>query len=221
MGRHHHSQLSAICDGVANMGHFVVGLTGGIGSGKSAVSDRFGSRGIVIADADVAARQVAEPGSPALQKISAHFGEGILLSDGSLDRAQLRGIVFADAVERRWLESVTVPAIMVCLEHILANSTSPYSILMLSSGRGQHPLIDRHLVVDVAETTQLQRVAARDKNSAAQIQAIMATQPSRAERLAYAHDVITNEGDLRTLDDNVAVLHLKYLKLSGVADGRT
>lgn len=203
------------------MGHFVVGLTGGIGSGKSAVSNRFGDRGIVIADADVAARQVVEPGTPALAKISAHFGQGILLSDGSLDRPKLRGIIFADQAERRWLESVTVPAIMARLETLLANSTSAYSILMLSSGRGQHPLIDRHLVVDVAETTQLQRVAARDSNSAAQIQAIMATQPTRAERLAYAHDVITNEGDLRTLDDAVANLHLKYLELSGVADGRT
>ncbi len=197
------------------MGHFVVGLTGGIGSGKSAVSDQFQSLGITIADADVAARKVVEPGTEALQRIKTHFGADILLADGTLDRAQLRGIVFADAKQRRWLEQVTVPAIMQLLDSTLKNSTSAYSILMLSSGRGQHPLIDRHLVVDVSPEVQLARVMARDQNPLDQVKAIMATQPSRQERLDYADDIIVNEGSLEHLKIAVSELHLKYLALSG------
>ena len=197
------------------MGHFVVGLTGGIGSGKSAVSDQFQFLGITIADADVAARKVVEPGTEALQRITTHFGADILLADGTLDRAQLRGIVFADAKQRRWLEQVTVPAIMQLLDSTLKNSTSAYSILMLSSGRGQHPLIDRHLVVDVSPEVQLARVMARDQNPIDQVKAIMATQPSRQERLDYADDIIVNEGSLEHLKSAVSELHLKYLALSG------
>jgi dephospho-CoA kinase len=197
------------------MGHFVVGLTGGIGSGKSAVSDQFQFLGITIADADVAARQVVEPGTEALQRITTHFGADILLADGTLDRAQLRGIVFADAKQRRWLEQVTVPAIMQLLDSTLKNSTSAYSILMLSSGRGQHPLIDRHLVVDVSPEVQLARVMARDQNPIDQVKAIMATQPSRQERLDYADDIIVNEGSLEHLKSAVSALHLKYFALSG------
>ncbi len=197
------------------MGHFVVGLTGGIGSGKSAVSDQFQFLGITIADADVAARKVVEPGTEALQRITTHFGADILLADGTLDRAQLRGIVFADAKQRRWLEQVTVPAIMQLLDSTLKNSTSAYSILMLSSGRGQHPLIDRHLVVDVSPEVQLARVMARDQNPLDQVKAIMATQPSRQERLDYADDIIVNEGSLEHLKSAVSELHLKYLALSG------
>jgi len=201
------------------MGHFVLGLTGGIGSGKTAVSDHFQSLGITIADADIAARQVVEPGTEPLRRIAEHFGSKILLANGSLDRARLRGIIFAEAEQRRWLESVTVPAIMQLLEATLRHSTSPYSILMLSSGRGQHPLIDRHLVVDVTQQTQLARVMARDQNDLAQVQAIMATQPSRETRLDYADDVIKNEGSLADLYDAVAALHIKYLELSGESYG--
>ena len=201
------------------MGHFVLGLTGGIGSGKSAVADHVQSLGITSADADIAARQVVEPGTEPLRQIAEHFGDEILLADGSLDRARLRGIIFAEAEQRRWLESVTVPAIMQLLEATLQNSTSPYSILMLSSGRGQHPLIDRHLVVDVTQQTQLARVMARDQTDLAQVQAIIATQPSRETRLDYADDVITNEGSLADLNNAVTALHIKYLELSGESYG--
>jgi len=191
----------------------VVGLTGGIGSGKTAVSDRFSELGITIADADVAARIVVEPGTDGLQKIAEHFGKGILKSDGNLDRAALREIVFSCSDERRFLESITVPAILKHLRHILDNSTSTYAILMLSSGSGQSPWIDRHLVVDVSQEIQISRVMSRDDNERAQVLAIMKTQPTRERRLGYADDIITNNGSISELDAEVTRLHNQYLEL--------
>jgi dephospho-CoA kinase len=201
------------------MKRFVVGLTGGIGSGKTAVSDRFNALGITIADADIAARQVVEPGTVALDSIATHFGQNILQADGYLDRARLRAIVFEDPDQRRWLESVTVPAIMTRLKAILEQSRSAYAILMLSSGNGQHPLISRQLVVDVSTETQRRRVMARDKNTPAQVDAIMASQPNRQMRLAYADDIIINEGSIEALDSQVTALHHQYLQLSGAIHG--
>ena len=193
---------------------FVVGVTGGIGSGKTAVTDRFAARGITIADADVASRVVVEPGTAALAQIAEHFGEGVLQADGTLDRAALRKIVFEDAGERTWLESVTVPAIMNELRRILRESTAPYSMLMLSSGSGRSPLIHRSLVVDVPEDVQIARVTARDNNTPEQVQAIMAAQPSREQRLEYADDVIVNDASLDELDERVEELHQQYLELA-------
>ena len=194
---------------------FVVGLTGGIGSGKTAVSDRFGALGITVADADVAARLVVEPGTPALAEITEHFGEPIL-SNGKLDRAALRSIVFSNNKERKWLESVTVPAILAHLRQTLDNASSPYAILMLSSGKGQSPWIDRNLVVDVSREIQIERVMNRDSNSREQIESIMKTQPNREERLAYAHDVIANNENVEALDSPIASLHEKYLQLGRI-----
>ncbi len=191
----------------------VVGLTGGIGSGKTAVSDRFGERGITIADADVAARVVVEPGTQALEKISQHFGSDVL-ENGELNRAALREIVFSNATERRWLESVTVPAILQELRRILDYALSPYAILMLSSGSGRSPWIDRRLVIDVSPEVQIERVATRDSNTPEQIRAIMKTQPSREERLKYADDVIVNDGDFSQLDREITQLHQQYLNLA-------
>ncbi|MDZ7686895.1 MAG: dephospho-CoA kinase [Gammaproteobacteria bacterium] len=193
---------------------FVVGITGGIGSGKTAVTDRFAFRGITIADADIASRTVVEPGTPALAQIAEHFGEGVLQEDGSLDRAALRTIVFEHAAERSWLESVTVPAIMTELRRILNESTSPYAMLMLSSGSGRSPLIHRSLVIDVPEDVQVERVTARDANTPDQVRAIMAAQPSREERLRYADDVIVNDKSLDELDQRVEELHRHYLELA-------
>ena len=193
---------------------YVVGLTGGIGSGKSAVSDCFKRRGVTIADADVAARTVVEPGTPALASITEHFGTGVLRPDGALDRAALRNIVFRSVDDRRWLESVTVPAIMSELKDILAKSTAAYSMLILSSGSGRSNLIDRSLVVDVPEEVQIARVTSRDNNSVAQVRAIMNSQPTREQRLAYADDVITNTGNLTELEALVDELHAKYLALA-------
>tara|TARA_R110002110_G_scaffold288077_2_gene502539 strand:- start:143 stop:745 length:603 start_codon:yes stop_codon:yes gene_type:complete len=193
---------------------FVVGLTGGIGSGKTAVSDRFAALGITIADADVAARTVVEPGTQALESITEHFGSDLIDDAGYLDRAALRQIVFQDAGERKWLESVTVPAILDELRTILDNATSEYAILMLSSGSGQSPWIHRNLVVDVPSEVQMERVMSRDNNSEAAVKAIMATQPTRQQRLDYADDVIENNGSLAELDKAVQSLHQQYTALA-------
>ncbi|XOV87308.1 MAG: dephospho-CoA kinase [Pseudomonadota bacterium] len=193
---------------------FVVGITGGIGSGKTAVTDLFAARGITIADADVASRTVVEPGRPALQAVVEHFGKGVLNADGTLDRRALRNIVFSNEAERKVLESITVPAIMTELRAILAASESAYALLMLSSGGGKSPLVARNLVVDVSVETQISRVMARDQSTREQVLAIMAAQPSRETRLAYADDIITNEGSMETLDAAVEQLHQKYLVLA-------
>ena len=193
---------------------FVVGLTGGIGSGKTAVSDMFAARGVTIADADVASRTVVMPGTPALAEIVDHFGGRVLNEDGTLNRGELRHIVFADAAERRWLESVTVPAIMAELREILRTSRAAYSMLMLSSGSGRSPLVHRSLVVDVPPEVQIARVTARDNNTPEQVRAIMDAQPPREARLAYADDVIVNDSSLDALEEAVESLHQKYLKLA-------
>jgi len=196
------------------MSHFVIGITGGIGSGKTAVTDRFQSRGITVADADVASREVVQPGMPALAAIADHFGPEVVSEDGTMVRAAVRKIVFADPDERKWLESVTVPAIMDKLRDILAKSGSPYSLLMLSSGTGQSPLIHRSLVVDVPPDVQVARVMSRDNNDEEQVRAIMAAQPSREIRLEYADDVIVNDGSLEQLDEAVQALHEQYLTMA-------
>jgi dephospho-CoA kinase len=193
---------------------FVVGLTGGIGSGKTAVTDRFAQFGITIADADLASRKVVEPGTPALAAIHGHFGDSILNPDGTLNRPSLRTVVFADTTERTWLEGVTVPAIMNLLRKILSESQSAYAILMLSSGGGRSPLVQRNLVVDVSSTVQIERVTRRDNNTPEQVRAIMAAQPSRQSRLQYADDVIVNDGDISDLDAEVLRLHRLYLELA-------
>ncbi len=190
---------------------FVVGITGGIGSGKTAVTDRFAARGITIADADVASRTVVEPGRPALADVVSHFGTEVLNTDGTLDRRALRNIVFSNESERKVLESITVPAIMTELRSILAASQSPYALLMLSSGGGRSPLVQRNLVVDVSIEVQISRVMARDNSTRDQVLAIMAAQPSRESRLAYADDVIRNEGTIEELDAAVLQLHQQYL----------
>ena len=200
------------------MSHFVIGITGGIGSGKTAVTDRFQARGITIADADVASREVVQPGMPALEAIAEHFGPEVIQADGTMDRAAIRKIVSAEPDERKWLESVTVPAIMNNLREVLTRSTSPYSLLMLSSGTGQSPLVQRSLVVDAPPEVQIARVIARDANDEEQVRAIMAAQPSRETRLEYADDVIINDGSLERLDEVVKVLHEKYLKMAADND---
>ena len=192
----------------------VIGLTGGIGSGKTEVSNRFFDLGITIADADVASRKIVEPGTDAYRKIVTNFGNEVVGENQSLNRARLREIVFSNKESLKWLESVTIPAIMNQLIQELDASPSAYSILCLSSGRGQHPLINRNLVVDVKPETQIERAIKRDNNSTDQIRSIMAAQPSRAERMEYANDVINNDGDVATLHEEVKRLHSEYLILA-------
>lgn len=195
---------------------FVVGITGGIGSGKSAVSDRFKRLGIKVVDADVASREVVKPGQPALLAISQHFGSDVIQADGSLDRARLRALVFADPRERVWLERLLHPLINEYLRQELASATSPYAILVspLMMETGQSRFTHRMLVVDVPEEVQLARTMARDSNNEAQVKAIMAAQASRESRLATADDVIQNDAGFEALDAAVKQLHERYLELA-------
>lgn len=195
----------------------VIGLTGGIGSGKSAAAAHFIQLGIDLVNADQAARWVVEPGRPALAQIAEHFGADILQADGSLDRAALRARIFQDAGERRWLERLLHPLIRQEIIEVLARATSPYAILesplLIESGQSQ--LCQRVLVIDVPEAVQISRTVSRDGNDEAQVRAIMAAQASREERLAKADDVIVNDRDLAWLQQEVERLHRFYLTLRG------
>ena len=191
----------------------VVGITGGIGSGKSAVTDRLADLGITIVDADVAARVVVEPGQPALQAIADHFGSDVIQEDGSLDRAALRKIVFEHPDERQWLESITHPAIREEIIRQLQSADSPYVVLSspLLIEASQNSFVDLVVVVDVSESTQLERTMKRDDNSADLVRQIMAAQLNREERLRAADLIIDNDGNLEELHQHVDALHKQLL----------
>ena len=192
----------------------IVGLTGGIGSGKSTVARAFGSLGIGWVDADDVAREVVMPGEPALAAISEHFGNDVLHADGTLNRAALRSIVFDNPTELKWLESVTHPRvrerILVHLERL--QRQSPYVLLVspLLFESGQDKLVDRTVVVDVPLELQLSRTRARDDVSEAQVHAILAAQLPREERLTKANDVIDNSGDHASMMQQVTQLDQHY-----------
>ena len=192
---------------------FVVGITGGIGSGKSAATSFLEQQGINIVDADIVARQVVELGSDALKQIEAHFGPDIIGMDGSLDRAALRQIVFKAPEERQWLESLLHPLIRVTILEQLSVSKSPYAILSspLLLETNQHELVDHIVVVDVPEETQIQRTTLRDDNSIEQVKAIISAQMPRQERLKHADSVINNDQDLLSLEKQVSKLHQQLL----------
>ncbi|MGP9799076.1 dephospho-CoA kinase [Halomonas sp. 86] len=177
----------------------IIGLTGGIGSGKSTVARAFESLGASWVDADTVAREIVAPGEPALSAIIDYFGSDIVKQDGTLDRAALRSIIFEDPPKREWLESLTHPVIR---ERLVAHLTSlshdsPYVLLVspLLFESGQNMLVTRTIVVDVPTDVQLSRTLARDGVSPNQVRAILAAQMSREERLANADDVIDNSGD--------------------------
>ena len=195
---------------------FVVGLTGGIGSGKSAVSDRFGALGITIADADLAARVVVEPGRPALERISERHGQGILNSDGRLDRQAMREVVFAQEEERLWLEALLHPLIGEELQSQLSQATSPYAMLVtpLLQETGQARLVNRVLVVDAPEEVRVKRTLARDGGDESTVRAIIKAQMSSDQRLSMADDVIMNDSDFAHLDNEVERLHRLYTDLA-------
>ena len=192
----------------------VIGVTGGIGSGKSAVTRCFEQLGITVVDADVAARVIVEPGGGALAAIAEHFGDGIITPDGALDRAELRQRVFSDASKRHWLEQLTHPLIGEEIRRQLATAVSPYSILSspLLLETSQRELVNCVVVVDVPEEVQLQRAAQRDANSEEQIRRIMAAQMQREQRLELADIVIDNSRPLSELDSVVAELHKEFLQ---------
>lgn len=193
-----------------------MGITGGIGSGKSAVTLRLEEHGIAVVDADVVARTVVEPGRPALAAIVEHFGPGIVGADGALDRAALRKIVFEDARERAWLEGVTHPAIRDEIMRQLQDANSPYIVLSspLLLEAGQSDLTDYVVVVDVPEEVQIMRTSTRDNNDEALVRKIMAAQLPRSERIARGDEVIDNRGSLADLHGHVDALHQRLLALS-------
>jgi dephospho-CoA kinase len=197
---------------------FVVGITGGIGSGKTAVTNLFAELGITIVDADIASRIIVEPGKPALAEIAERFGADMLQADGTLNRAAMRKRVFANPDDKRALERITHPRIGDEIRRQLREARSPYVILvspLLIEG-DQHQLCQRILVVDVPESVQLQRTMQRDSNDAEQVKRIIASQASREQRLARADDVIENTGTLDDLRTQVAALHQRYLALATV-----
>lgn len=195
---------------------WVLGLTGGIASGKSAAAERFMALGVPLVDADHAARWVVEPGQPALAQIAERFGEAVLQADGSLNRAALRAQIFADSSQRRWLEALLHPLINAEIGRFLSTADAPYAILVspLLIESGQHALTQRLLVVDVPAELQISRTLQRDGVDEAQVKAILAAQASREQRLAKAHDVLVNDRDLVWLHDEVERLHQFYLSLN-------
>lgn len=192
---------------------WVLGLTGGIGSGKTAASDFFASKGITVVDADIVAREVVEPGQPAWQAIKQHFGEQALLADNSLNRAWLREKVFAEPEERKWLESQTHPRIRDSIIRQLQQATSAYAILVspLLFESGQALLTQHTLLIDVPVDIQIARATSRDQNNADQIRRIIAAQMPRDERRARADDIADNSLGLAELHQQLELLHHSYL----------
>ena len=198
----------------------MVGLTGGIGSGKSTIAGLFAELGVPIVDADLVARQVVEKGSPLLAEIAAHFGPEILLKDGTLNRAALREKIFANEMQKHWLNQLLHPAIRHEMLRQLAAQQAPYCIFMvpLLIENNLTALCQRILVIDVLEHTQVERAGQRDNNQVEQTKRIMQSQVSRQERLKYADDVINNNEDLIAglpqLKQKVLDLHHLYLQLA-------
>lgn len=196
---------------------FVIGLTGGIGSGKSTVADRFAALGVPVIDTDVIARRLTERGGEALDAIRAAFGESVMQPDGSLDRAALRRRVFVDADARRRLEAILHPRIRRAVGQALAALETPYAIVvipLLVETQGYRDVLDRVLVIDCPEALQVERVMARNGLSRAEVEAILAAQATRAERLAVADDVLPNTSAPDALGAAVDALHARYLALA-------
>jgi len=198
----------------------VVCLTGGIGSGKSRIADLFVERGAALVDTDAIARELTGPGGAAMPALLAEFGEEAADASGALDRAAMRRLAFADPERRRRLESILHPLIREEAARRCAAATAPYVILavpLLVESGGYRDRCRRILVVDCPEATQIARVMVRDGCDEAAVRAIMATQATRAERLATADDVIVNDGDFSALAAQVDALHRQYLQLSATA----
>ncbi len=206
----------------AGPGPAVVAVTGGIASGKTAVSDRFHALGVPVVDTDLIAREVVAPGQPLLAEIGKRFGNGVIQDDGSLDRRALRERIFADSAARQELESLLHPAILAEARARIMRQTGAYVIVvipLLAEGGG-HDWIDRVLVVDVPESVQLARLQLRDGVTRSDAEATLAAQASREERLAIADDVIENTSDLETLHRRVDEQHQHYLeRFAERADG--
>ena len=194
----------------------IIGLTGGIGSGKSVASDKFKSLGITVVDADVASRTVVESGKPALKEIVDHFGSEIINTDGNLNRSKLREIIANDSEKRKWLESVLHPKIGEQITKEISESTSVYTLFVapLLLETNSQEMCSRIVVVDVPKDVQIERTAKRDKVSPNQVQQMIAAQMEREKRLEKADDVLLNNGTIEGLEKQVEELHKKYIQMA-------
>lgn len=196
--------------------HFTVGMTGGIGSGKSAASDWFAAQGICIVDADLVSREVVTAGQPALLEIEQYFGSSVIQTDGTLNRAQLRKIIFNSPDAKLKLESITHPRIRLAIVKQLAHATSPYALLVspLLFETDQHLLVQRTLLIDTTEALQIQRASERDQQSIQQIEKIIKAQMPREQKQQRADDIILNNSTYDALYQKLHLLHQHYLILA-------
>lgn len=201
------------------MSDYIIGLTGGVASGKSAVAARFEALGVTVADADVAAREAVAVGSGGLAEVVAAFGPEVLGPDGALDRAAMRRRVFNDDAQRLRLEAIVHPRVRAAMRGMCEAAPGPYAVAAIpllaeGGGRAAYPWLHRILVVDVPREVQLERLLARDGIDAALAERMIAVQATRRERLAIADDVIVNDGTLKALDAHVSALHHRYQALA-------
>ncbi|WP_226565748.1 dephospho-CoA kinase [Shewanella chilikensis] len=200
------------------MANFIIGLTGGIGSGKTTVANLFAEQGIVLVDADIIAREVVAKGSDGLKQIGDKFGPQMLTPEGTLNRAALREQIFHHPQDREWLNALLHPMIRTRMLERLEMAASPYVIMVvpLLFENGLDKLADRTLVVDISPKLQLQRTIERDMVSKEQVQSIINSQSDRQSRLDKADDVIDNQGEIDALQAQVLALHNKYLQLADI-----
>jgi dephospho-CoA kinase len=202
---------------INNTQKIVIGLTGGIGSGKTTIANFFSDLGVDIVDADIAARTVVEPGSIALDKISQYFGLQFIQPNGTLNRPLLRSQIFSNEQDKRWLNNLLHPLIRQTMLEEIQQSQSPYCLLVapLLIENNLQGLVARILVIDIKESEQVKRAASRDPSSVDEIKRIIASQISREKRLAYADDIINNsENDLSIIKSDVIKLDQKYRNLA-------
>ncbi len=196
--------------------HFILGLTGGIGSGKSAASQWFENQGIQVVDADVVAREVVQKGQPTLNQIQQTFGDWVIQHNGELNRRALREHIFKTPTARQQLEQITHPAIRTSMIEQLQKASSPYVILVspLLFETNQYQLCQHTLLIDASEELQIARASSRDGQDAEQIKKIIAAQMPRQQKQAMADDIVLNDGHLDHLYDQLKALHLQYLARS-------
>ena len=197
---------------------FIVGLTGGIGSGKTVASDRFEELGVKVVDADIASRVVVENGQPALHSIEGKFGSDVISDDGSLNRAKLREIIFKDNEAKSWLEALLHPLIAKHISDEISRATSKYAVLVspLLFETSQFEMCNRTLLIDVSKEAQILRTAARDNVSKSQVEKIISSQMDRDQKINKADDVIVNDGEIIDLISKIDDIHQKYIE---IADG--
>ena len=197
------------------MSDYIIGVTGGVASGKSEVTRRFEALGVVVADADLASREVVALGTEGLGEVVAAFGDDALAADGNLDRAAMRRRVFTEAGARARLEAIIHPRVRARLRLLCERAAGPYAIAAIpllaeGGGRSAYPWLDRILVVDVAETVQRERLMRRDGVDAALAESMIGAQATRGDRLAVADDVVVNDGPLEALAMHVSALDRRY-----------